>query len=68
MLLSVAMCVFQHGQHPQIDLERAWERAYPGRESAERNAVLGRLFGQEVPRPCVVSTCEPESHERHDRG
>ena len=29
MLLSVAMCVFQRGQHPQKDLARAWEQAYP---------------------------------------
>ena len=58
-------CTFRQELHPQEDLDRAWERAYPGREAADRNATLRRLFGQEVLRLCVVSTCEPEITNVH---
>jgi hypothetical protein len=49
----------QHGLHPQADLDRAWERAYPGHEAAERNATLRRLLGHAALRSDAVLVYEP---------
>jgi len=47
----MAMRKLQHGQHPQTELELAWEKALPGRESAERNATLRRIIDGVRPAP-----------------